>query len=50
MLQICCAYVASVADAGKVRLGGFAPTLSTTDAGKVRLGGFAPPLPPGARS
>ena len=27
-----------IADAGKVRLGGFAPTLATTDAGKVRLG------------
>ena len=36
----------SVADAGKVRLGGFAPTLSpaTADSGKVRLGGFAPTL------
>ena len=33
-------------DAGKVRLGAFAPTLPTTaDAGKVRLGAFAPTLP-----
>ena len=31
---------APVADAGKVRLGGMAPTLNpATDAGKVRLGG-----------
>ncbi|HJS86819.1 MAG TPA: hypothetical protein VJ779_15295 [Acetobacteraceae bacterium] len=37
-----------IADAGKVRLGGFAPALApaTADAGKVRLGGFAPALPP----
>jgi len=36
------------ADAGKVRLGGFAPALApaTADAGKVRLGGFAPALAP----
>ncbi len=32
------------ADAGKVRLGGSAPTLATADAGKVRLGGSAPTL------
>ena len=31
-------------DAGKVRLGGMAPTLASTDAGKVRLGGMAPTL------
>ena len=42
---------AAIADAGKVRLGGHAPSLppvriSTTDAGKVRLGGHAPSLPP----
>ena len=37
----------AIADAGKVRLGGFAPTLATADAGKVRLGGFAPTLPAG---
>ncbi len=37
----------TIADAGKVRLGGFAPSLApaTADAGKVRLGGFAPALP-----
>ena len=41
------ALVASVADFGKVRLGGYAPTLApTADAGKVRLGGYAPTLPP----
>ncbi|HTC08020.1 MAG TPA: hypothetical protein VK726_04510 [Acetobacteraceae bacterium] len=33
-----------IADAGKVRLGACAPTLSTTDAGKVRLGACAPTL------
>lgn len=38
---------AQVADNGKVRLGGFAPTLAPThDTGKVRLGGFSPSLPP----
>ena len=37
----------SVVDAGKVRLGGYAPTLATADAGKVRLGGYAPTLPAG---
>ena len=26
-------------DAGKVRLGGYAPTLATADASKVRMGG-----------
>lgn len=32
---------------GKVRLGGYAPTLApTADAGKVRLGGYAPTLSP----
>jgi hypothetical protein len=31
-------------DAGKVRLGGFAPGLATKDTSKVRLGGFAPAL------
>lgn len=31
-------------DTGKVRLGGFSPSLPTTDLGKVRLGGFAPTL------
>ena len=31
-------------DAGKVRMGGFAPTLATVDASKVRMGGFAPTL------
>ena len=44
---------AAIADAGKVRLGGFAPSLppvrlsaeATTDAGKVRIGGYAPSLP-----
>jgi len=44
---------AATADAGKVRIGGFAPSLppvrlssdSATDAGKVRIGGFAPSLP-----
>jgi len=44
---------AAIADAGKVRLGGFAPSLppvrvaaeAVADAGKVRLGGFAPSLP-----
>jgi hypothetical protein len=37
----------TVADAGKVRLGAFAPTLApTADAGKVRLGAFAPTLAP----
>jgi hypothetical protein len=43
----------AVADAGKVRLGGYAPSLppvrisaeAVTDAGKVRLGGYAPSLP-----
>ena len=33
-----------IADAGKVRIGGCAPTLATADAGKVRLGGCAPTL------
>ena len=33
-----------IADAGKVRLGGCAPSLATADAGKVRLGGCAPSL------
>ena len=37
----------TVADAGKVRLGAFAPTIAPThDAGKVRLGAFAPVLAP----
>ena len=44
---------AAVADAGKVRIGGYAPSLppvrlsaeATTDAGKVRIGGYAPSLP-----
>lgn len=37
----------SVADAGKVRLGGYAPTLAPThDAGKVRLGGYASTIAP----
>ena len=37
----------SIVDTGKVRLGGYAPTLApTADAGKVRLGGYAPTLPP----
>ena len=49
MLQSSCAQLANVADAGKVRLGGFAPTLPTADSGKVRLGGFAPSLPPAQR-
>jgi hypothetical protein len=43
----------AVADTGKVRLGGYAPSLppvrisaeAVTDAGKVRLGGYAPSLP-----
>ena len=43
----------ATADAGKVRLGGYAPSLppvrlsaeAVADAGKVRLGGFAPSLP-----
>jgi hypothetical protein len=41
---------AIIADAGKVRLGGYAPTLapSAVDAGKVRLGGYAPTLAPAA--
>jgi hypothetical protein len=34
-------------DAGKVRLGGYAPTLAPShDAGKVRLGGYAPTIAP----
>jgi hypothetical protein len=34
-------------DAGKVRLGAYAPTLSPTiDTGKVRLGAYAPTLSP----
>ena len=37
------ALVSSI-DAGKVRLGGYAPTLATVDASKVRLGGYAPTL------
>jgi hypothetical protein len=37
------ALVSSI-DAGKVRVGGFAPTLATADASKVRMGGFAPRL------
>ena len=44
---------AATADAGKVRIGGYAPSLppvrlsaeAVADAGKVRLGGFAPSLP-----
>ena len=36
---------ATIADAGKIRLGGAAPTLPTADAGRVRLGGAAPALP-----
>jgi hypothetical protein len=32
------------ADAGKVRLGGVAPSLPTTDAGKVRPSGVSPSL------
>ena len=44
------ANIAAVVDAGKVRLGGFAPTLApTADAAKVRLGGFAPTLAPASR-
>ena len=41
----------TIADIGKVRLGGFAPTLApaTVDTGKVRLGGFAPTLAPSRR-
>jgi hypothetical protein len=43
---------AGVADEGKVRLGGFAPSLppirqlpkDVADSGKVRLGGFSPAL------
>jgi hypothetical protein len=40
----------SAADAGKVRIGGCAPSLppvriSAIDAGKVRIGGNAPSLP-----
>jgi hypothetical protein len=36
----------SIADSGKVLLGGFAPSLpaAVEDNGKVRLGGFAPTL------
>ena len=34
----------ATADAGKVRLGAYAPTLATADAGKVRLGAYAPTL------
>ncbi|MCA3019328.1 MAG: hypothetical protein ING62_11890 [Rhodocyclaceae bacterium] len=42
---------AAIADAGKVRIGGNAPSLppvriSAIDAGKVRIGGNAPSLPP----
>ena len=33
-----------IADAGKVRLGGCAPSLATADTGKVRLGGCAPSM------
>ncbi|HEX4173925.1 MAG TPA: hypothetical protein VHY82_15765, partial [Acetobacteraceae bacterium] len=41
--------LAPTADAGKVRLGGYAPSLApTADAGKVRLGGYAPSLAPTA--
>jgi hypothetical protein len=44
----------AIADAGKVRVGGFAPSLpplrisaeAVADSGKVRVGGFAPSLPP----
>lgn len=37
----------SVKDNGRVKLGGFAPTLAPThDAGKVRLGGFSPSVAP----
>jgi hypothetical protein len=43
---------ADIADGGKVRLGGFAPSLppvlptskEVADSGKVRLGGFSPAL------
>jgi hypothetical protein len=43
------ATTAAVTDTGKVRLGGYAPTLApTADAGKVRLGGYAPTLAPTA--
>lgn len=35
---------ADTKDSGKVRLGGYAPTLGHADAGKVRLGGYAPTL------
>jgi hypothetical protein len=43
---------AQVADSGKVRLGGFSPSLprlrqlpkDVADSGKVRLGGFSPAL------
>jgi len=38
------AVLIAIADAGKVRLGAFAPTLATADTGKVRLGAFAPTL------
>ena len=47
MLLSSAAVAAAVTDSGKVRLGGYAPTLApTADAGKVRLGGYAPTLPP----
>jgi hypothetical protein len=36
---ITAAALVSSIDAGKVRLGGYAPTLATADASKVRLGG-----------
>jgi hypothetical protein len=39
--------VVSIADAGKVRLGGMAPSLkpaTVADTGKVRLGGMAPTI------
>ena len=43
----------AVADAGKVRIGGYAPSLppvrvsaeAVADAGKVRMGGYGPSLP-----
>jgi hypothetical protein len=43
----------ATADVGKVRIGGYAPSLppvrlsadATTDVGKVRIGGYAPSLP-----
>ena len=35
---------ASIIDSSKVRLGAFAPVLSTADTSKVRLGAFAPVL------